>query len=134
MSGVNWTKIDSSEVGAGPRAAEETSDEYRPITNLSYRGAMDPDMVQGEGEDEWTGHTASEDKGEQQETSNEQGLQSSRSSSAQPVGEKVSNREISSKQRQDYGQAPLEQLLNLNESQRKKTLNAQQVFSCNSLR
>lgn len=39
------------EVGAGPRAAEETAGGYRPITNWVYRGAMNPDLVYGEPED-----------------------------------------------------------------------------------
>ncbi len=31
--------------GAGPKASEETSGAYRPVTNWAYRGAMDPDLV-----------------------------------------------------------------------------------------
>ena len=95
-----WRELDkeeSSEIGAGPRAAEETSDEYRPITNLSYRGSMDPDMVQGEGQDEWVRQTVSEDKIEKQETSNEQARQSSPSFLEQPLSEKENASEISSK-------------------------------------
>ena len=38
---------ESMEVGSGPRASEETSVQYRPITNWSYRGRLDPDVVQG---------------------------------------------------------------------------------------
>jgi nitric oxide reductase activation protein len=37
----------SEDVGAGPRAAEEISAQYRPITNWAFRGALDPDLVQG---------------------------------------------------------------------------------------
>ena len=34
-----------TEAGMGPSAAETLSDQYRPITNWSYRGAMNPDTV-----------------------------------------------------------------------------------------
>ena len=39
---------DFSDLGAGPRASEETSGEYRPVTNWAYRGAMDPEWVEGQ--------------------------------------------------------------------------------------
>lgn len=50
-----------SDLGAGPKASEEVATQYRPITNLAYRGAMDPDMVQGQNPaggqmDETAGH------------------------------------------------------------------------------
>ena len=35
------------EVGAGPRAAEETVGGYRGVTNWAYRGEMNPDFVRG---------------------------------------------------------------------------------------
>ena len=35
------------ELGAGPRAAEETGGSYRGITNLAYRGELNPDFVRG---------------------------------------------------------------------------------------
>lgn len=35
--------------GAGPKASEETSGDYRPVTNWAYRGAMDPDHIQDRG-------------------------------------------------------------------------------------
>ena len=41
-----------SDVSSGPRAAEEVSGEYRPITNWSYRGAMDPELVQDQSSSE----------------------------------------------------------------------------------
>jgi len=45
---------EEAEVGAGPRAAEETAGPYRSITNLAYRGDLDPDWVEGavEGEEQ----------------------------------------------------------------------------------
>jgi len=33
------------EQGAGPKASEETSGKYRPVTNWAYRGAMEADQV-----------------------------------------------------------------------------------------
>lgn len=33
------------ETGAGPRASEAVTEEYQPLTNWDYRGAMDPDLV-----------------------------------------------------------------------------------------
>ncbi|MEC4673978.1 MAG: VWA domain-containing protein, partial [Nitrospirota bacterium] len=43
---------DEHDIGAGPRAAEETAGAYRSITNLAYRGELDPDLVQGDTEGE----------------------------------------------------------------------------------
>ena len=39
---------EEEELGAGPRAAEETGGGYRGITNWAYRGEMNPDYVRGE--------------------------------------------------------------------------------------
>lgn len=39
---------EDSDLGAGPRAAEETAGAYRSITNWTYRGEMNPDLVRGE--------------------------------------------------------------------------------------
>lgn len=39
---------EEEELGAGPRAAEETTGGYRGITNWAYRGEMNPDYVRGE--------------------------------------------------------------------------------------
>ena len=44
-----------TDIGAGPRAAEETSGAYRPITNFAYRGDMSPELVQGDTESEEQG-------------------------------------------------------------------------------
>lgn len=43
---------DETDIGAGPRAAEETAGAYRPITNFAYRGDMSPELVQGDTESE----------------------------------------------------------------------------------
>jgi uncharacterized protein YegL len=39
---------ENSDLGPGPRASEEVSSTYRPITNWSYRGQMDPDIIEGQ--------------------------------------------------------------------------------------
>ncbi len=49
------------DLGAGPKASEEVSGQYRPVTNWAYRGAMNPDMVrdrggEAEGTDQQIGH------------------------------------------------------------------------------
>ena len=38
------------ETGAGPRASEAVSEEYQPLTNWEYRGAMDPNLVKDRSE------------------------------------------------------------------------------------
>ncbi len=35
---------------AGPRASENVTDEYQPLTNWDYRGAMDPNLVKDRSE------------------------------------------------------------------------------------
>ena len=42
---------EEEELGAGPRAAEETAGAYRGITNWAYRGEMNPDFVRGGAEE-----------------------------------------------------------------------------------
>ena len=41
---------ETSDLGAGPRASEETSGAYRPITNWAYRGTTHPEWVKGDTE------------------------------------------------------------------------------------
>ncbi|MGH7258828.1 MAG: nitric oxide reductase activation protein NorD, partial [Nitrospiraceae bacterium] len=38
------------ETGVGPRASEDMSEEYQPLTNWDYRGAMDPNLVKDRSE------------------------------------------------------------------------------------
>lgn len=35
----------SEELGVGPSASEQTSEDYRPVTNWVYRGAMNPEFI-----------------------------------------------------------------------------------------
>jgi nitric oxide reductase NorD protein len=35
----------SEELGAGPSASEQTGEDYRPVTNWVYRGAMNPEFI-----------------------------------------------------------------------------------------
>jgi cobalamin biosynthesis protein CobT len=37
--------VQATDQGAGPRASEETSGQYRPVTNWAYRGVMNPELV-----------------------------------------------------------------------------------------
>ena len=39
---------EQEELGAGPRAAEETGGSYRGLTNWAYRGEMNPDLIRGD--------------------------------------------------------------------------------------
>jgi nitric oxide reductase NorD protein len=38
-------KEDSQEIGVGPTASEQGTDEYRPVTNWVYRGEMNPEFI-----------------------------------------------------------------------------------------
>ncbi|HSA61689.1 MAG TPA: VWA domain-containing protein [Nitrospiraceae bacterium] len=41
---------ESQDLGVGPTASEQTGDEYRPVTNWVYRGAMNPEFIAREPE------------------------------------------------------------------------------------
>jgi hypothetical protein len=65
---------ESSELGVGPSASEETGAPYRPVTNWVYRGEMNPEFIArdpGEAEDEpvQLGGTASGGGGSKERTS-----------------------------------------------------------------
>lgn len=42
----------SAELGVGPSASEQTGEDYRPITNWVYRGAMNPEFIRQHDQDE----------------------------------------------------------------------------------
>ncbi len=42
----------SEELGVGPSASEQTGEDYRPITNWVYRGAMNPEFIRQHDQDE----------------------------------------------------------------------------------
>ena len=110
---------ESSDVGAGPRAAEETSDEYRPITNLAYRGTMDPDLVQGQGGDDTGGQSLSGQSPEKNEATLEGGSHPSlQEGSAGQASRKDMDHHESGQSQQEYGQSPLEQWLEIAGNQR----------------
>ena len=46
-AGKETENHESSDLGPGPPAAEEVASQYRPITNWSYRGTMNPAYIQG---------------------------------------------------------------------------------------
>ena len=39
------TREPETDLGIGPQASETQTDQYRPVTNWVYRGAMDPDII-----------------------------------------------------------------------------------------
>ena len=42
----------SEELGVGPSASEQTGEDYRPVTNWVYRGAMNPEFIRQHDRDE----------------------------------------------------------------------------------
>ena len=42
----------SEELGVGPSASEQTGEDYRPVTNWVYRGAMNPEFIRQQDQDE----------------------------------------------------------------------------------
>ncbi len=124
---------ETPELGAGPRAAEEIAGEYRPITNLSYRGAMDPDMVQGQGDDSAGGGPAgSEQSLEMNEGTLEEGSPSLQPGPIDPSARKEMHQHEPGHSQQEFGQSPLEQWLEVDvgqqRSQRSMQDSPQQVF------
>ncbi len=69
---------EDEELGAGPRAAEETAGGYRSITNWAYRGEMNPDFVRGE--------SAESDEDPDVPEQPEPGLEAAGAPSPAPVG------------------------------------------------
>jgi len=45
MIEANQATEESAELGVGPTASELMSDNYRPVTNWAYRGAMNPEFI-----------------------------------------------------------------------------------------
>jgi len=45
MIKADQDKNESEGLGVGPTASEHMSDEYRPVTNWAYRGAMNPEFI-----------------------------------------------------------------------------------------
>ena len=42
----------SEDLGVGPSSSEQTGDDYRPVTNWAYRGAMNPEFIRQQDQDE----------------------------------------------------------------------------------
>ncbi|GJL52896.1 MAG: hypothetical protein NPIRA02_00280 [Nitrospirales bacterium] len=109
---------ESSDIGAGPRAAEETSDTYRPITNLTYRGAMDPDLVQGQGDDDAGGSSLADDALEKKAAALDDGRSSQQEHPTDQASRKDMEQREAGTAQQEYGQSPLEQWLDVDKGQR----------------
>jgi nitric oxide reductase NorD protein len=45
MMRAEQVEAPSQELGVGPSSSEETGEEYRPVTNFVYRGAMNPEFI-----------------------------------------------------------------------------------------
>ncbi len=41
----------SEDLGVGPSASEQTGEDYRPVTNWAYRGAMNPEFIRQQDQD-----------------------------------------------------------------------------------
>ena len=41
----------SGDLGVGPSASEQTGEDYRPVTNWVYRGAMNPEFIRQQDQD-----------------------------------------------------------------------------------
>jgi len=51
MVQADQTDDTSDELGVGPSASEQTGEDYRPITNWVYRGAMNPEFIRQRDQD-----------------------------------------------------------------------------------
>src|SRR5438132_5065128 len=52
MIQADQTNDQSEELGVGPSASEQTGENYRPVTNWVYRGAMNPEFIRQQDQDE----------------------------------------------------------------------------------
>jgi nitric oxide reductase activation protein len=43
---------ESADLGVGPSASERTGEDYRPVTNWAYRGAMNPEFIRRQDQDD----------------------------------------------------------------------------------
>ena len=93
---------EEEELGAGPRAAEETAGGYRGITNWAYRGEMNPDFVRGEPTESDDGSDATEQPEPELEHAGEPALSparrteemDTREAHQDDTGEQVSHRSV----------------------------------------
>ena len=51
MIQADWADNPSEDLGVGPSASEQTGEDYRPVTNWVYRGAMNPEFVRQPNQD-----------------------------------------------------------------------------------
>jgi nitric oxide reductase activation protein len=52
MIRADQTDDASEDLGVGPSSSEQTGDDYRPVTNWAYRGAMNPEFIRQNERDE----------------------------------------------------------------------------------
>ena len=102
---------EQSDLGPGPRAAEEIAGHYRPITNWSYRGAMDPDLVRGETDAESDSFPAKGSQGKDNQA--EGAIPSDQRTSQEKAFQNRLQRDESHHQQQEYGASPIKEWLEL---------------------
>ena len=102
---------EQSDLGPGPRAAEETAGDYSPITNWSYRGEMDPDLVHGESDSDMNAELANSLTGNNPEQ--QWPTPSDHRTSQQPRDQKEVEQDQSSQRQQEFGASPMQQWLEL---------------------
>ena len=101
---------ESSDLGPGPAAAEEVANQYRPITNWSYRGTMNPEYVQGSmnPEDPSSGEYPGEGLPDPEHSPHAR-----QESSSQEGPQNQTGPEETAGRQEEFGQAPMEQWLQL---------------------
>ena len=102
---------EQTDLGPGPRAAEETVGDYAPITNWSYRGEMDPDLVTGETDSDMDADQANAPAGQLPEL---QGVNpSGRPPSHRRGDQKAVEQDQTDQRQQEFGASPMQQWLDL---------------------
>ncbi|UCE63816.1 MAG: VWA domain-containing protein [Nitrospirota bacterium] len=101
---------ESSDLGPGPAAAEEVASQYRPITNWSYRGTMNPEYVQGSmNPDDTSSGEYPRDWHNDPEKPPHAGQEPAREGGPQDL----TGREETAERQEEFGQSPMEQWLQL---------------------
>jgi nitric oxide reductase NorD protein len=77
MIQADQTDDTSEELGVGPSASEQTGEDYRPVTNWVYRGAMNPEFIRQQGHDKYASDDQKQSKDIEQLASAAGGVQES---------------------------------------------------------
>ena len=101
---------ETSDLGPGPAASEEVSSQYRPITNWSYRGTMNPEYVQGSITPD---DPSSEENPSEGHPDPDHSPHARQESPRQGGPQDRTGREETAERQEEFGQAPMEQWLQL---------------------